>query len=75
MLCTRVYKQMVGRAGRLGFVNVKCGESILMCEENEEADGWKLFESELKPVHSHLNSRCTKVCNGRAFTKGIVRHC
>ncbi len=44
---------MVERAGRQEFVNVKCGESILMCEESEEADGWKLFKSERKPVHSH----------------------
>ena len=47
-----VYKQMSGRAGRKGMCEV--GESILMCEANDESRVRRLFQSTPKPLQSSL---------------------
>jgi replicative superfamily II helicase/DNA polymerase I-like protein with 3'-5' exonuclease and polymerase domains len=46
------YRQMIGRAGRLGF---HCeGESLLMCDETEREVGEKLFLSSVPEIRTQL---------------------
>ncbi|XP_047984391.1 DNA polymerase theta [Leguminivora glycinivorella] len=48
------YKQMIGRAGRMGR-DTK-GESILVCTENEKKIGFELMMGALDPVESCIES-------------------
>lgn len=48
------YKQMIGRAGRMGK-DTK-GESILICTENEKAIGFELMIGALDPVKSCIET-------------------
>lgn len=48
------YKQMIGRAGRMGR-DIK-GESILICSEAEKQIGFNLMTSPLQPVKSCIDS-------------------
>ena len=47
-----LYKQMSGRAGRMGMGEV--GESILMCKASNKKKVMRLFQSDIKPVQSCL---------------------
>ncbi|KAK5650782.1 hypothetical protein RI129_001811 [Pyrocoelia pectoralis] len=49
-----VYHQMIGRAGRMG--RDTSGESILICQQNNNRIGKELISSELKPIRSCLDS-------------------
>lgn len=46
------YRQMIGRAGRMG--KDTAGESILVCQKNDEKIVKKLIGEELKPIESCL---------------------
>ncbi len=47
-----VYRQMMGRAGRMG--KDACGESILVCQKHEEKHARGLMTEALRPVESCL---------------------
>ncbi|XP_055534466.1 DNA polymerase theta [Wyeomyia smithii] len=48
------YRQMIGRAGRKG--RDVLGESILMCDGQNQKAGWGLVNAELAPIASCLDS-------------------
>ena len=52
MMDIMTYRQMIGRAGRMGFHDE--GESILICGSDEAEIGRKLFLSEAPPIKSPL---------------------
>lgn len=47
-----IYRQMIGRAGRMGRDN--CGESILVCQKNEYDIAKLLMSAKLPPIQSCL---------------------
>lgn len=49
---TLVYRQMIGRAGRMGKDTV--GESFLICQKNDYKLAKELMSAELRPVESCL---------------------
>jgi DNA polymerase theta len=51
-LDSQTYRQMIGRAGRMG--RDTAGESFLICNKGEKYIGQKLVEAELKPIESCL---------------------
>ncbi|XP_017792592.1 PREDICTED: DNA polymerase theta [Habropoda laboriosa] len=52
LLDSLTYRQMIGRAGRMG--KDTAGESILMCKPNEQKAAETLLSASLKPIHSCL---------------------
>lgn len=51
-LDSQTYRQMIGRAGRMG--RDTAGESFLICSKAEGSIGEKLVGAELKPIDSCL---------------------
>ncbi|CAL7951362.1 unnamed protein product [Xylocopa violacea] len=52
LLDSLTYRQMIGRAGRMG--KDTAGESILMCKSNEQKGAETLLSASLKPIESCL---------------------
>ncbi|XP_017886855.1 DNA polymerase theta isoform X2 [Ceratina calcarata] len=53
LLDSLTYKQMIGRAGRMG--RDTAGESILVCKPNEQKGAEALLSASLEPIESCLN--------------------
>lgn len=49
---SQTYRQMIGRAGRMG--RDTAGESFLICNKGERSIGEKLIGADLKPIESCL---------------------
>lgn len=58
------YQQMIGRAGRKGLDTL--GESILVCNKQNEKNGIELIKGSLKPIKSSLD------CNNYAHLKRAI---